>query len=457
MKDVVIIGGGPGGYVAAIRAGQLGLDTTIIEKDLVGGVCLNRGCIPTKTLLHSAEIVETIKEAGDCGINVTFTPDMIDYEKIVNRKTQVSARLRGGIEQLFKMNGVEYIKGEAKIKDAKTVVVGDQEIETKNIIIATGSSIVKPPIPGLDGENVMFSDEALELTVLPASIAVVGGGVIGIEFACLFSSMGVKVTVVEFLPRIAATADSDISAEMQKQLKRRGVTVMTSTKVCEIKPGAIVVEANGETKEIECEKVLVCTGRRANVTGFGAEELGIATEKRGITVDDYCETNIPNVYAIGDVNGKLMLAHKASEDGIVVVENIAAGKKVHSCKDMVVPSCIYGSPEIAQVGKTEDQLKDEGVAYIVGRFDYMASGKAQAENAPKGFIKVLVAEDDHKVLGVHVIGKHACEMIMEATVAITNKLTAEQVIASVHPHPSVSEIFSEAFNNAFKRAIHTRN
>lgn len=455
MKDVTIIGGGPGGYVAAIRGAQLGLAVTLVEKDLLGGVCLNRGCIPTKTLLHSAEIVETIKEAKECGITVSSYN--IDYKKIIDRKSQVSKRLRGGIEFLLKSNNVEVIKGEARIVDKNTVKVGDLEIKTKNIIIATGSSIIKPPIPGMNGKNVIFSDEALEMDVLPQSLAIIGGGVIGVEFACHFSSMGVKVAIIELLDRIIVNADSEVSAEMTKALKKRSVDVMTSTKLCEIKEDGVVVEAAGEQKELKFDKVLVCIGRKANVANFGAEELGIKTEKRGISTDDYLTTNIDNIYAIGDVNGRLMLAHKASEDGILVVENIAAGAKKHSSKGMAVPSCIFGSPEIAMVGMSEDECRDKKLDYLVGKFSYEANGKALAEAAAKGFIKVLVGKQYHEILGVHIIGKHACEMIMEGALAIQNELTAEEIVNTIHPHPSVSEIYNEAFRAALKIAIHAKN
>ncbi|MDL2273540.1 dihydrolipoyl dehydrogenase [Oscillospiraceae bacterium OttesenSCG-928-G22] len=455
MSNVAIIGGGPGGYVAAIRAAQRGLSVTLFEKEHVGGVCLNRGCIPTKTLLKSAEVLETLAgEAEEAGIRVSGVE--VDYPRILARKDEVSTRLRGGISELLKANGVTVISEEARLLDGNTIAYAGGELKADHIIVATGSRPAVPPVPGADLPHVLTSDGALTLENPPETLAIIGGGVIGIEFASFFAAMGVKVTVVEMLDRVLATADADISKEMARALKRRKVQVMTGTKLLSIGADAITVETKAGEKEIPAEKVLMAVGRRPNVENLGLEAAGVAVGRGGIETDAYCRTSVPNIYAIGDVNGRLMLAHKASEEGIAVVENIAAGKDAHKVTISSVPACVYGSPETASVGKTEQELIDAGVSCLSGKFQYQANGRAMIEGS-RGFVKVLLDGDSHRILGVHIIGKHACELIMEGTLAVANGLTAEQIVGTVHPHPSMSEAFSEAVQAALGEAIHMLN
>ena len=453
MKDIIVIGGGPGGYVAAIRAAQLGLDTVVVEKEHFGGVCLNKGCIPTKALLQSADLLESIKSAADFGINVKGFD--VDVNTIQTRKAAIINRLVSGIKYLLRENKVETIEGEAKIIDKNTVLVdGEKTIQAKNIIIATGSSIAKPPIDGMDNDNVIFSDEALNLSEIPKSIAIIGGGVIGIEFASYFNAMGAEVCVVEMLENIIPNADGEISSEMAARLRKRGIKILTGTQVKKILPDGIIVAKDGKEEKINSEKVLVSVGRTPDTSGIDCEKLGIKKNGRAIATDKNFATSIPNIYAIGDVIGGMMLAHKASAEGIAVVEHIAGLK--HRFNADNIPSCVYSSPEIAFVGKTEELCKKENIKYKVGKFFYEGNGKALVEGQ-KGFIKVIVSEEYGEILGVHIIGKYACEMIMQGSIARTNELTAEELVYTIFPHPSVSEIFNEAFSNALGRAIHSKN
>lgn len=452
MKDLVIIGSGPGGYVAAIRAAQLGLDTAIVEKENLGGVCLNKGCIPTKALLHSTEIIESIEEASASGITVSGYE--VDVKKIINRKDNIVKKLTSGIGFLLQNNKVEIIKGQADIKDKNTVTVGNQEIKTQNIIIATGSEVAMPPIPGSDNDLVMVSDDALKLDTSIKSIAVIGGGVIGLEFATYFNSLNTEVHVVEMLDRILPPADKDISSELEATIKKKGIKVYTKAKVKEIIKDGIIIEKDGKENTINVDKVLVCAGRVPDTGSIDCNKLGIKMDRKSIIVNEKGQTSISNIYAIGDVTGGILLAHKASYEGERAVEHIA-GKKL-SKYSQVIPSCVFSSPEVAFIGLTEQECILNKIEYSVGNFPYDANGKCLAEGA-KGFVKVITDKRYGEILGVHIMGKHACELIMQAAIAIANELTVDELIHTIHPHPSVTETIHEAYLASLERAIHIPN
>jgi dihydrolipoamide dehydrogenase len=450
--DIAVIGGGPGGYVAAIRAAKLGKHVALVEERDLGGTCLNRGCIPTKTLLHSSDLYRELGEAKKIGISVSDYE--FQYKKMAKRKEKVVKTLRSGVSNLLSGNHVELLVGRAVMTGVHTFRVGEEEIEADQMILATGSKPASIPIPGIDHPAVQNSDEVLELTECPESVIIIGGGVIGVEFATLFSDLGKAVTIVEMMPTILYGQDPDICRTMTDILTGRGVSVHTGAKVLEIADGTICrYEEEGEQKEAEAALIIVAAGRKPNSDNMGLEEIGIAMERGFIQVDDEMRTSVPNIYAIGDVTGKIQLAHVASAQGIVAAVNAAQG--LHTDMDYsAVPSCIYTSPEIASVGMTMQQAEEAGYKVRCGRFNVSGNGRSLAVNNMDGFAKIVADADTDKILGVSVMAPYATEMIGEACTAIRYGLTAEQLANVIHAHPTVSEILMEAAEDVHGLATH---
>jgi len=458
-KDIVIIGGGPGGYVAAIRAAQLGAKVCIIEKAEFGGTCLNRGCIPTKVLYRNAEILNTLKNIEEFGIKIDNYS--VNVEDIQNRKDKIVNQLVNGVEQLLKSNNIEVILGTASFKDKNTVSIllknGDlREITSENIIIATGSTPSMPNIPGINLPGVFTSESILQFKEVPNNLAIIGGGVIGMEFAGIFSALGSAVTVIEFLPSILAQVDTDLTKRMTVSLKRKGMVINTNTKVISIEKNneGLIVTAEGKSGEIvfKADKVLVSVGRTPMTEGLNIENLGITINRKAIVVDENYESNIPHIYAIGDVNGKSMLAHAASHQGKKVAEKIMGCITTYSIE--IIPSCIFVFPEIACVGITENEAKEKGIEYKTSKFLFGANGKALALGEGEGLVKVI-ASLDNTILGVHIMGPHASDLIHEGAMAIINNMKVDNIASMIHAHPTLSEAFEEAVLGLKGEAIHS--
>lgn len=457
--DVVIIGGGPGGYVSAIKAAHLGLKAVLVEKDKLGGVCLNKGCIPTKALVSTAEVLNHIQRAGEFGIQVKDYS--FDFPAIMKRKDLITRRLSSGVEQLMKANQVRIVRGEGQIIEPGTVEILDADgqkeiIKTKNIIIATGSSVMKLPIPGLDVEGVITSDEALSLSELPSRMLIIGGGVVGIEFAGIFKALGVEVTVVEMLPRILLPIDEEIARRLTQILKRKGIEILTDCKVKGIKKNnqnlEVLVSTSEGEKKLETEKVLLAAGRVPELGNIDVQGLGIELDGRAIMVDEKMRTNIPGIYAVGDVVGKIMLAHVASREGIVAVENIS-GKEV-LMDYRVVPNCVFSMPEVASVGLTEEEARKENNNIKVSKFPFMANGKALGMGETEGMVKIIADGDTLELLGLHILGVHASDLIAEGTLALSMEATAEEIINTIHAHPTLAEAIAEAAEGITGKPIH---
>lgn len=452
--DITIIGGGPGGYVAAIKAAQKGKKVCIIENKHFGGTCLNEGCIPTKTLIKTVNVYEDIKNAEIYAVEGVDKNNLkVAMDKLQKRKESIIKQLVGGVKGLLLGNKVKLVEGTASFIDKNTVKVKDKTITSEYFVIATGSSTFMPPFIPLEGNtNVITSREALNIDYVPKSIAIIGGGVIGVEFAYIFSMLGSKVCVVELMDRILPMVDKEVSTLAKKKLERSGITFYTGTKVKKVSDNKVVYELNGKEGALEADVVLMAVGRIPNTNGLDAEKIGIKFDGKAIETDEYMATNIKNIYAIGDVNGKLMLAHTASHEGIVAVENICG--KVEKMNYSYIPSCIYLEPEIASIGLTEQQAREKYKNVKVGKFPLVANGKALVEGSSEGIIKVILEGEINQILGVHIFGAHATDMISEISVAMNLESTAEEVINSVHPHPTVSEIIPEAFMAAVHKAIH---
>lgn len=458
-KNIIVIGGGPGGYVAAIRAAQLGAKVCLIEKDKLGGTCLNRGCIPTKTLYRNAEILNTLKNINEFGITVDNYS--ISVEEIHNRKQKVVDQLVGGIEQLLKANNVEVLRGEASFEDKNAISVklndGTKVTRTaENVIIATGSKPAVIPIPGADLPGVYTSEEMLNFPEIPKELAVIGGGVIGMEMSCIFNAMGSKVTVLEFLPNILAQVDTDLTKRLVPSLKKKGISINTSTKVTKIEKDneGFIVYAEGKKGEIkvEADAVLISTGRTPVTEGLNLEKIGVAFDRKGIKVDENLETSIKGIYAIGDVNGKIMLAHAASHQGLAAVNKIME-KDNHGEMD-IVPNCIFIFPEISCAGLSEDEAKAKGIEYKTSKFLFGANGKALALGEPEGMVKVISSKSDNTLLGVQIMGPHASDLIHEGVLALSKHMKADEVGSIIHAHPTLSEAFAEAILGLNGEAIH---
>ena len=456
--DLAVIGSGPGGYVAAIRAGQLGLKTAIIEKEALGGVCLNWGCIPSKALLKNAEILSYINRADEFGLK--FDNFHADYSVAIDRSRKVVDRNTKGVDFLLKKNKVDQIYGTGKLAGAGKVEVSPDGtiVEAKNIILATGSrprSI--PPLP-IDGDRVITSRESIVLSELPSSVVIVGGGAIGVEFAYIYRMYGVEVTVVELLPRLVPNEDEDISAQLERAFKKQRINVLTGAGVTGVQTRAdgvtVNIDQDGTAKSLECDKVLVAIGVQPNMEGLGLEELSIATEKSGITVDDVFSTNIPGVYAIGDVTGKMPLAHVASAQAVATVEHIA-GMETQPLDYAYMPRATYCQPQIASFGLTEAQARERGHEVKVGTFNVMANGKALAMGETDGLVKLVVDARYGELLGGHMIGPEVTELLGELSMTRMLEGTTLELGWAVHPHPSISEMLKEAALSAQGRALHT--
>lgn len=440
--DLIIIGAGPGGYRSAEHAAKHGLSVTVFEDKYAGGTCLNCGCIPTKAFCRNAEIIDSLREGEEYGLNDLSYK--IDFQKIAERKQHVVETLRSGVETLMKMPGITYVEGHAELKDARTVVCNGNEYEAENIIIATGSSAKMIPIPGIEQKNVVTSTELLDVKEVPERLCIVGAGVIGMEFASAFSSFGSKVTVVEFLKECLPTLDSDIAKRLRQQISKRGVEFYMQAGVKAISGNTVTFERKGKEQTVEADLILIATGRQPNVEGIGLERAGIDFSKRGIQVDDNFQTNVPGIYAIGDVNAKCMLAHAAEFQGFHVVNHILG--KPGNIRHEVMPSAIFTHPEAASVGMTEDQCKEQGIAAVCKKAFFRANGKALAMNETEGLLK-LIAREDGRILGCHAYGAHAADLVQEVSVLMCRDTTVDELKDMVHIHPTLSEIVHDAAMN----------
>ncbi|MDE6778540.1 MAG: dihydrolipoyl dehydrogenase [Alistipes sp.] len=454
--DVIVIGSGPGGYVAAIRAAQLGMKAAVVERDAVGGVCLNWGCIPTKALLKSAQVYGYCKNAAHYGIDIAGEV-MPDFAKIVARSRTVAETMSRGVQFLLKKNAVDVIAGHGRIAAPGIVDVDGTQYEARHIVIATGARPREMPFMPVDGRHVISSREALSLETLPESMIVVGSGAIGSEFAYLYSTLGVKVTVIEYMPQIMPLEDEEVSKTMERAFRKMRATVMTSATVKAVRvneQGRCEVDVEGRkgAETLTADIVLSAVGIKSNIENLGLEEVGVNVERDKITVDDRYRTNVEGIYAIGDVIPTPALAHVASAEAIRCIEHIA-GLSPEPIDYTTVPSCIFTSPEVASVGMTEQQAVKAGIDYRVGRFPFTASGKATAAGDRDGFVKVIFGEGD-RLIGAHLVGANVTEMLAEPTLAKQLGVTAEQIARTIHAHPTMNEGVMEATEAACERAIH---
>ena len=458
--DVVIIGAGPGGYVAAIRAAQLGFNTAIIERDTVGGICLNWGCIPSKSLLRNAEVLNLIKDADEYGIS--FDNFRYDYSKAIDRSRQVVDRLTTGVQYLLRKNSVEHITGVATLIDPKTISVespnGDSEtVTSENIIIATGARQRAIPSMPIAHSGVMNSRDALELREVPEKIVVVGGGATGVEFSHVYQSYGSEVTIVELMDRLVPNEDEEISASLEKSFDDNGVKCLTGVSVNSITvSGAsanVNITADGSETNLECDKVLVAVGVQGNSDNIGLENVGVTTDRGFIPVGENMETNVSGIYAIGDVTGRMLLAHVASAQAIVAVEYIA-GMNPEQLDYSLMPRAIYCKPQVASFGLSEAQARDQGINIKVGKFPFSASGKAIALGETDGMVKLIVDEEIGEIIGAHMIGAEVTELLAELSITKMLEGTATEIGLLVHPHPTISEMLKEAALDTMGEAIH---
>ena len=472
--DVIIIGGGPGGYVAAIRGAQLGMKVAVVEREHLAGICSNWGCIPTKALLRSAEIYSHMAHAKDFGLKSgEFTFEISD---VVKRSRQIAARMNNGVGFLMKKNKIDVIWGEAKIKKAGEIevgastkpvmepsvpapkgVLGHGTYKAKHIIVATGA---RPRVlPGIepDGKNIWTYFEALVPQEMPKSLVVMGSGAIGIEFASFYASMGADVTVVELMSQIMPVEDEEISAHARKRLEKRGIKILTEAKVAKVENSASGVKAHVELKDgqkqvVEADKLISAVGVQANVENIGLEAAGVKTERGFIDIDGYCRTNVPGIYAIGDVAGAPMLAHKAEHEGVLCIEKIA-GKDVHPMNKNQIPGCTYCEPQVASVGLTEKAAKEAGREIRVGRFPFMGNGKAIALGEPEGLVKTIFDKKTGELLGAHMVGAEVTELIQGFVVAMNLETTEEELMHTIFPHPTLSEMMKESVLDAYDQAL----
>jgi dihydrolipoamide dehydrogenase len=458
--DIIVLGSGPGGYVTAIRASQLGYKVAVIEKESLGGICLNWGCIPTKALLKSAQVFDYLKHASDYGLTIKEYDK--DFNAVINRSRNVAGDMSKGVQFLMKKNKIDVIYGFGKLKPGKKVAVTDTdgkvtEYSADHIIIATGARSRELPNLPQDGVKVIGYRQAMTLPKQPKKVIVVGSGAIGVEFAHFYNVMGTEVTIVEFMPNIVPVEDEDISKQMERSMKKAGVNIMTNASVERIDTSgagvkAYVKTATGEVV-LEADVLLSAVGIKTNIENIGLEEVGIATDRDKILVNDYCQTNVPGYYAIGDITPGQALAHVASAEGINCVEKIA-GLHVEPIDYGNVPGCTYATPEIASVGLTEKQAKEKGYELKIGKFPFSASGKAKASGTPDGFVKVIFDAKYGEWLGCHMIGAGVTDMIAEAVVARKLETTGHEILKAIHPHPTMSEAVMEAVADAYGEVIH---
>jgi len=458
--DVIVVGSGPGGYVTAIRASQLGLKTAVVEKENLGGVCLNWGCIPTKALLKSAQVFEYVKHADDFGIKISEYDK--DFNAVVNRSREVANGMSGGVKFLMKKNKITVLDGFGKVQPGKKVAVTDAEgketVYTGNhIIIATGARTRELPTLPQDGKKIIGYRQAMTLASQPKKMVVVGSGAIGIEFAYFYNSMGTDVTVVEYLPNIVPVEDEEVSKQLERTFKKSGIKVMTNAEVTGVDTAGEGCKVTVKTKKgeeiLDADIVLSAVGITPNVEGIGLEDVGIATDRGRVLINDFYQTNVPGYYAIGDIVKGPALAHVASAEGILCVEKIA-GHQVEPLDYGNIPGCTYCFPEVASVGMTEKAAKEAGYELKVGKFPFSASGKASASGHKDGFIKVIFDAKYGELLGAHMIGSNVTEMIAEAVIARKLETTGHEILKTVHPHPTLSEAFMEATAAAYDEVIH---
>ena len=453
--DVIVLGSGPGGYVTAIRASQLGFKTAVIEKESLGGVCLNWGCIPTKALLKSAQVFEYLKHAEDYGLTIKDYDK--DFDAVVNRSRNVAEGMSKGVQFLMKKNKIDIISGYGKIKPGKKVDVEGVAYSADHIIIATGARSRELPSLPQDGQKVIGYRQAMTLEKQPKKLIIVGSGAIGVEFAYFYNAMGTEVTIVEYMPRITPVEDEEVSKQLERSFKKSGIKIMTATEVTGVDTSGEGVRATVKTKKgddvIEADIVLSAVGIKTNIENIGLEEVGIVTDRDKILVNDYYQTNMPGYYAIGDVTPGPALAHVASAEGILCVEKIA-GHHVEPLDYGNIPGCTYCSPEVASVGLTEAQAKEQGLDIKVGKFPFSASGKASAGGNTEGFVKVIFDAKYGEWLGCHMIGAGVTDMIAEAVLGRKLETTGHEVLKTVHPHPTMSEAVMEAVADAYDEVIH---
>jgi dihydrolipoamide dehydrogenase len=459
--DVTVIGAGPAGYVCAIRAAQLGLKTAIIDKQWLGGVCLNIGCIPSKALLKNAEVAHTLRERGkEFGFSLENLK--LDYSVAVKRSRQVSNRLTKGVGFLMKKNEIDVHMGAAKFTSQNTIEVTDKDgktetIQAKNIVVATGASAFVPSGWEVDGEHILTYNEAILQDRLPKSVIIIGSGAIGVEFGTIWNSYGVEVTIVEMLPNIVPLEDEEVSKELAKSFKKQGITVLTNHKVTSVvaKKGSVevVVENNGESKSLQAEQALIAIGVKPNSQNLGLEDIGVEVSPQGmIEIDDRMATNVPGVWAIGDVTGKLMLAHVGSAQGITCAENIAGVETITLNYEML-PKVTFSHPQVASFGMTEDVAKERGYEVKIGRFPFQASGKALGLGESAGWVKVITDAKYGEILGAHMIGPEVTELLPELTLAQMMEITTAEIARNVHAHPTLSEVLMEAAHGAEGHSI----
>ena len=461
-KNIAIIGGGPGGYIAAIRGAQLGNNVTLIEKEELGGTCLNVGCMPTKTLLHSADLFTEIKNSRSLGIDVSEAN--INWDNVQKRKKRVVKKLVAGVKGLLSFNKVKIIKGFAKFESKNSLIVTKEDNKTEKIdfddaIIASGSVSFMPQIPGIDLDGIIDSTGALNLKSIPETIAIIGGGIIAIEFASLFSALGTKVTILDEESFILPTVDRQIADLIGNKLSKQGAEINTGCKVTKIEKSEkglkVYFTRKNENLNVEAEKVLVTVKRCPNTEGLNIEGIGINTSNGSICVDDEMKTNVGNIYAIGDCTGKNMFAHAASAEGVVAAENISGQGVKMAYK--TVPTCVYTKPEIAAVGLTEDEVKEKGIKYKVGVFPMGANGRAMIFNEQDGIIKIISDEKYGEILGVHILAPRATDLIAEGALALRLEATVDEIITTVHAHPTIGEAFKEAALAVYNRALNNVN
>ena len=454
--DVVVLGSGPGGYVAAIRAGQLGMKTAVVERDALGGICLNWGCIPSKALLRNAEVLSLIQHSEEFGITVDGV--RADFSRAIDRSRRVVDRLTRGVATLLRRNGVEHVSGTGALSDASTVVVnGDRALTADNVIIATGARQRHIPALPIDGETVITSREALELRRAPNRAVIIGGGATGCEFAYMWRAYGSDVTIVELLPRLVPNGDEEVSAQLERSFRRQGIQIATDAQVQGIAvndgTAKVSILSQGESSVLDADVVLVAVGVEGNVDGIGIETVGVNVDRGFIPVDDMMKTNVNGIYAIGDVTGKMLLAHVASAQGVTAVEHIA-GLNPQPLDYMQIPSAIYCRPQVASFGMTEEQAIQEGHEVKIGKFPLAASGKALALNESEGMVKLVVDAEIGEILGAHMIGAEVTELLGELAMTQLLEATTTELGWLVHPHPTISEALKEAALAAEGEAIH---